>query len=393
MASLSKEELLKKGIKDTAMGVYKKGNKYRVPKKLIKTADSIQKVRDLEPKKQESTDIVGKFRSLFEGIIKKANKAKKNLALTGVKPGEAPSGPPKKDVHGSPMINSRQASHLAKRGVKTKGKTLESLDALGKILFEGLVKKANKAKKGNMEAWKGDSIPPDDKRSFPLGDPAYKNAAKKAGKYGQDTEKAGAKAAYRVHKKAFPNESFDLLRFKSILLESFAKNYILEGRQLGAFKRSEIKKGMNSEPGEDGAGDRYIKVAAAKRSKENAKASTSDARRDYNALADKHGVEPKHPGGKVPRGALRKNILGSVGAAKGPAKEPNRPAEKSHYKQGAVQKPLSKDQINGMGVGGKSGEGASNAKYDKMKDVPSPQPQLDRRKALAKKLAAMRKPA
>lgn len=409
MSKFSKEDLQKKGIKDTALGVQKSGNKYKVPKKLQKTASSIQKVRDLETSKKESVEITDKLKSIIEGAIKKANKAKKNLALTGVKPGEKPSGPPSKDVHGNPMISSRQAAHMAKRGVK-KTMNHESLQKFGDMLYEGLVKKANKAKKNSFEIKKGgiSGNPGDEalsKASYrgnngaehpthpTVGHKSDRNHRKVAHKFSRGVPTKGAGDDKTSRYKGKTMESYTNLRFKSILLETFAKQYITEERKLGAFKRSEIKKGLNSEPGEEGAGDRYIKAAAAKRSKENAKDKRSSASGEYDSITSKHGLEPKHPGKAVPRGALRKAVMGSAGAAKGPAKEPTKPAEKSHYKQGATQKPLTKDQINGMGVGGKSGEAASHAKYDKIEKIASTNPQADRRKALAKKLAGMRKPA
>lgn len=87
---------------------------------------------------------------ITEGMVKKINKAKKNLVLHGIKPEDSknPAFRPSKAPNGALKLTDRQAKHKISRGVKTKGQFTES-EILS--IFEGLVKKINKAKKNAIQ--------------------------------------------------------------------------------------------------------------------------------------------------------------------------------------------------------------------------------------------------
>lgn len=87
---------------------------------------------------------------ITEGMVKKINKAKKNLVLHGIKPEDSknPAFKPQKNQNGVPKLSDRQAKHRAMRGIKTKGQFTEAEIT---HIFEGLVKKLNKAKKNALQ--------------------------------------------------------------------------------------------------------------------------------------------------------------------------------------------------------------------------------------------------
>jgi len=101
-----------------------------------------------------------------------------------------------------------------------------------------------------------------------------------------------------------------------------------------------------------------------------------------DAIKSKHGVTGKG------KGAIRRAILEpKTSAAKADAA-----AKQTYGKGGNSSAPLKPDQINKMGIGGKPDKEASFAAKVAKAEKASTDPQGDRRKMLAQKLATMRKP-
>lgn len=251
---------------------------------------------------------------LVEGLIKLANKAKKKAFVSGGqgRPGVV-QGRNKlqgKDYH------SRRDSHDANRGKKTKG-------MMEAALIEGLTKKINKARKGELEG----SNPKDKanfranaKSSITQNNTAKGHAAltaagamRKGGSV--STAKLFLKASKR-HRKgqdftAQENTKFNT--FKSKLLTVVSK-LLFEGRDDTETDSDSIKNA-------GGDSDTYAKIKAAKGPESLDKQKRTTAKADVKTLAIKHSIEPRknYKTGKsrdVSRGDFRRNILGNASAAK-----------------------------------------------------------------------------
>jgi hypothetical protein len=345
------------------------------------------------------------------GPTKAANRAKKkDLETYGhdVSPGDVKGGVKR-------ATNAMSKTKRDKSGAIARA-SYRQHRAMEQLVVEGWTKLQNKAKKNAVTDKAGG------------GDRSYGRWKSKI--YGSGTKKGdehtymdAAAASRRMGDKKDAKKWLDKsknsrLNLESIVIERFA-TMLVESRGPNAYKRSEIKANMNKE--EPGTGSRYIMQAAAKRSKDATVTKNVNqrdkAKADVSNIADKLGAEKRvKPGsegeGKITKGAFRKAVTGSPSTGKftkgglkpgnpgedgrlnPPAKQiTNKPEGKSsgYGKTGTSQPPMSIDKINRSGVGGKSGEAASQAKFNKLDKVPAFDKQAAQRKMFANKIAAMRK--
>jgi hypothetical protein len=363
---------------------------------------------------------------VLEGLIKKMNKEKKRNFETAHGERLMKSSTPSPNVdHSNADNRAKQATKSVHAQVDKPGakKTVKSgfkqraysrqvrqndggytKQQQESIIIEGLIKKMNKGKKNAAV----DAAGGRDKIKSEI-TPGSKNATSHAElSLAQTMRKAGNKRlAKAVLDGSKSNRESIIQDLKDLLNEK--KDYLQRGPN--AFKRSEIKAGMEKE--EPGAGKEYIKVAAEKRAKSNAALTNKDDRSKAAATvqstAAKLDAEPNDKG-KLTKGAFRKAVTGSPSTGKftpgglkpgasGEDGRLNAPAKKvtnkpvkglNGTKGGTPVAPLSKDQINKSGVTGKPGEAASKDKFDKLDKVPAFDKQAARRKMLANKLIAMR---
>jgi hypothetical protein len=343
------------------------------------------------------------------GPVKAANRAKKkDLETYGhdITPGSVKGGV--KRATNAMSKTKRDKSGAIARASYRQHKAMEQL------VIEGWTKMQNKAKKNAAV----------DKSGGRAKAKLYGSGTKKGAEHTyMDAAGASRRMGDKKDAKKWLDKSKNTrLNLESIIIERYA-TLLVESRGPNAFKRSEIKAGMNKE--EPGTGDRYIMQAAAKRSKDATVTKNVDARAkakakarsDVSAIGDKLGAKPtQKPGSdkdpKITRGAFRKAVTGSPSTGKftpgglkpgasgedgrlnAPAKQiSNKPKGSSsgYGKTGTSQPPMSIDKINKSGVGGKSGEAASQAKFNKLDKVPAFDKQAAQRKMFAQKIAAMRK--
>ncbi len=147
----------------------------------------------------------------MEGLVKAANKAKKNAVLFGIKPEDAGK------KHANTPESDRVKAHKAKRGIKTKQQFAEHAQDIGNVIFEGLVKARNKEHKKYREEKIG-LVTLSGKEPNKRTDTAFNKEFKR----GKDSGLA-VRAAARAHAR----ESIE--RLTSMLIESLAKNILAEG--------------------------------------------------------------------------------------------------------------------------------------------------------------------